>query len=516
MPTPPGAPGGAPRDGTAEDAGDGDRSTRLEFADLPAAPAFAQALDNQWMPPDLAVERQDARPWDGTDRVDAAADAELRRALVNSGTLLVNRAFLLNNPVLNRHYAPGCDSGERSALATLLDDRAIVPYLLYERSADERPAFTVDDGVFGAWTELVRQTRPACLRYSWDDERNTAFTARTNRYFAERMTRVHELDPHRLAEGLGLARERADEMRRTLLREVAAFAAGTESTGQITRNAIYQRFLTREGTAPHERLLREGEHVVPVKHLVDLVYNTALPTLGGAHAHTPPQSPPRSVLQELDAAAGHEADPEALARLLNTFRGVYADTLQRALDGPNSYTDLSLGTVVRLRASEEWRAYTDAVGRLTTDLRWDRVPDPEAFAELTRSAARSHARMLRTARKLGGPAAGRGGPCSVVTDLVLQAPGMTITVLSEDNLVLAGLGVAAAQAPMVARLVFRDRFSPAARSLSHSITFPTLRLGNAKSDLDTVVRLFRESRGRVGADDRAARRPSDQQLHDEE
>ncbi|MEU0241296.1 hypothetical protein ABZ234_26740 [Nocardiopsis sp. NPDC006198] len=493
-----------------------DDGTRLDFDDLPDAPAFAQALDNQWMPPDLAAERQDARPWDGTDEVDAAAGAELRRALVNSGTLLVNRAFLLNNPVLNRHYAPGCDPGERAALAALLDERAIIPYLLYERSADERPAFTVDDGVFDAWTELVRQTRPACLRYSWDDEANSAFTADTNRFFTERVARVHELAPHRLAEGLDLPREQVDDMRRTLLREVAAFAAGAEQdTGQVTRSTVYQRFLTREGTLPHERLLREGDHVVPVKHLVDLVYNTALPTLGGANAHTPPQSPPRSVLQELDGA-GPEADPEALARLLTTFRGVYADTLYRALDGPNSYTDLSLQAVVRLRASAEWRAYTDAVGRLTTGLSWDRVPDAEEFAELTRAAARSHAQMLRTARRLGGPAAERGGPRSIVTDLVLQAPGMTVTVLSEDNLVLAGLGVAAAQAPLVARLVFRDRFSPAARSLSHSITFPTMRLGNAKSDLDDIVRLFREDRGRVHADDRVAGRPSDQQVNDEE
>ncbi|WP_433700775.1 hypothetical protein [Nocardiopsis sp. CA-288880] len=124
--------------------------------------------------------------------------------------------------------------------------------------------------------------------------------------------------------------------------------------------------------------------------------------------------------------------------------------------------------------------------------------------------------MLRTARRLGGPAAGRGGPRSIVTDPVLQAPGMTVTVLSEDNLVLAGPGAAAAQAPLVARLVFRDRFSPAARSLSHSITFPTMRLGNAKSDLDDIVRLFREDRGRVHADDRVVVRPSDRQVDDEE
>lgn len=65
---------------------------------------------------------------------------ELRRALVNSGTLVVNRAYFLNNPALYANYLPEADPAERRAFTGLLNGGVIVPYLLAEHSPGRRRA----------------------------------------------------------------------------------------------------------------------------------------------------------------------------------------------------------------------------------------------------------------------------------------------------------------------------------------------------------------------------------------
>ncbi|AUH41318.1 hypothetical protein CXR04_14645 [Streptomyces sp. CMB-StM0423] len=123
---------------------------------------MAQALDNQWLPPSAAASRQAATAGSGPDDAHlAAASAELRRALVNSGTPVANRAYFLNNPALYENFAAGAGAAadERRAFARLLNDGSLVPLLLGERDPAERKR-----GVQGPTNAAARRVTVAAAR----------------------------------------------------------------------------------------------------------------------------------------------------------------------------------------------------------------------------------------------------------------------------------------------------------------------------------------------------------------
>ncbi|GAA2130096.1 hypothetical protein [Streptomyces synnematoformans] len=478
---------------------------RWEFQDLRGRyPVMAQALDNQWLPAAAAASRQAATAAPGRDDAQfAAASAELRRALVNSGTLVANRGYFFNNPALYESFAAGAPADDRRAFARLLNDGSLVPFLLGERDPADRPThlardgvhrFSVDDRIHRSWQRLLEEeAEPACVRLSWDDDANRAAAQRIGDYFGRNVTTLNRLDPVLLAEDLGIPVEQADALRRGILTDIARWSVERGPDTALTRNAVYENFFTRPGTQPHERLLRDGDQILPAKQLVDLLYNIGVPAAADIVAATPPQSPPRSTLQELTAAAADPvADPEALGTLL---RGVFADALHRAVDGPNSYGSLSLTEVVALRQEEDWHAYIDALGGfVTSGFTADLVPSPDDFAAATARIARLHARMLRRARKISrGPGAFQR---EIGVMLVLESPGIVLRLASGEATLLSGsldaVGVVAG--PLVMRLVFQE--ARASRGgLGHSITLPTLRLRSLRRDWETILRAYgRETR----------------------
>jgi hypothetical protein len=77
--------------------------------------------------------------------------AEYIRSLINGELVVINRAFIYNNDVIYRDYLPAqnrSNSDEvpaarenREAFKRLLQDKVVVPFLLYERSPVEQPMF---------------------------------------------------------------------------------------------------------------------------------------------------------------------------------------------------------------------------------------------------------------------------------------------------------------------------------------------------------------------------------------
>lgn len=464
---------------------------QLEFSDLTNYPVMAQALDNQWMPSSVAAKQQRSSAATGTpsDVLDTVR-GELRRALVNSGTLVVNRAYFLNNPALYANYLPEADPAERRAFTGLLNSGVIVPYLLAEHSPEEEPSFPHERRVHRAWRRLLADdAEPACVRLSWDDEENRTAAEKVGLYFTRGIQSINRIDPLLLAEDLDLPVEEVRAMRSGILTDIAVWAAGQDPDRVILRNAVYQEFLARPGLPAHRQLLRAGRHIVPAKQLVDLLYNVGVPMAGGIIAVTPPQSPPRSALGELEAGSRSPvADPEALGLIL---RGVFADALHRAVDGPNSYASLTLSDVARLRREESWHAYVEALnGFIRTGFAAGQAPGPEAFALATAEIARLHARMLKKARKISR--SGTGYQRDVAATLVLESPGIVLQTISGQHSLLTGsleaVGVVAG--PLVMRLVFKDRGSGDRGDLGHSITLPTLRLRNLRRDWETILRVY--------------------------
>lgn len=472
---------------SAEDVPEEVRGERLEFSNLGPYPIMAQALDNQWMPESMIRRRQEtAVPI--APRVDQAevVASEFRRALVNSGTLVINRAYLFNNEGVFRHFL---NEDDRITFGNLVDERAIVPYLLREHGPEERPGgnrFSYDERAYRAWLDLLDSgVRPACVRLSWDDEVNEREAARINQFFAERIQSLNRLDPAQLAEDLDIPVEDARAFSASVLRDICRWAVD-QDTDRITRNAVYQQFIT-QGDRPHLRILRNQPYVVQAKQLVDLLYNVGVPFRAGIAMATPPQSPPRSALQELSTMAPN-ADPEELGVLL---RGLAADTVQRAVDAPVSYGRLSLADITVLRRSGAWQTY---IGALEDFYRLDFTPgrmSVEEFAAKAGGVSRTHARMLKEARRVSR----KGGELKrdLITSVIAESPGIALQVFPSGGHQavvsgsLAALGAVAG--PVFLRIFVHDSLG-GLTNLSQTVTLPTLRVRNMKRDWAKLLRAF--------------------------
>lgn len=464
------------------------RSNQLVFSDLTHYPVMAQALDDQWLPAELAAGRQEPGAPRRVPGGVAAASAELRRTLVNSGTLVVNRAFFVNNEALYSNFVPQAEAGERKAFAQLLNDRVIVPYLYKERDGTEDFPFTHDAVAGRAWRRLVsEESDPAFVRLDWDEEANRAGADRIGQRFTRQLAGLRWLRAPQLAKDLGIPEELAHAMGEGILKEILVWAASQDRTSNISRSALYEQFLTRPGTAPHENLLRDGDEIVPTKQLIDLMYNLGVPDASGLVAATPPGSPPRRTLQEEVSPDAQAQDPEAVGRLV---RNLVADSLHRAVDGPNSYAGLTLADIIGLRETGEWQAYVASLEAfIHGSFRDGRIPDSEEFSERTATIARNHARMLKAAR--AASSSRQGFAREITTLLVLESGGVALQVASgEEVSLLAGSlqMLTAVGGALSVRLEFWDRGARDRRAgLGHSLTLPTLRLGNLKKDWEAIL-----------------------------
>ncbi|RAG83038.1 hypothetical protein DN069_24515 [Streptacidiphilus pinicola] len=463
---------------------------RLDFDGLrDRGPVVAQALDNQWLPPAL-LDTSRRQPGAGERR--AVVGAEFNRALVNGDTLIVNRAYLLNNEAVYRHFLPDAPHEERRAFVELLRQEVIVPFLLHEEHPAQDPGFDIAADVRIAWRNLLTELPElSCVRFSWDRERNAERVAELFGGFGNGMLGLKEMEPHQLAKDLGIGRSEAEEFKRGVLTTLADWV-DDDSHGPITRNAVYNRFITVPDTGVHERRLREGQFVVPLKQLVDLQYNMLLPKVADLVGLTPPASPPRSALQD----AADEPDLEALGRML---RGIAVDTVVRQVDGPNSYGALSLPTLLRLRQEEAWKDYQDALKRIERlPFGPQGVPDADLLSGYARAVSTEHAKMLRVARRLVAPDRNMAGAMKRLgTSLVIESPGSLVLVLDSAGHTLHGMAadVAAKAGVLVVRLVMEEhgRRKAGLNNLDHSVTLVSFRLKNMRKQWEELLGAYGRS-----------------------
>src|SRR5207248_5266661 len=95
--------------------------------------------------------------------------------LINCQQLIINRAFLYNNPAISQDYM-NKSSQEREAFKALLEEAVIVPYLLSEQTPIDKPIHEIQEEAFARWQELCQEVRTHCIRLSWNDKTNTSLT----------------------------------------------------------------------------------------------------------------------------------------------------------------------------------------------------------------------------------------------------------------------------------------------------------------------------------------------------
>ncbi|MBA4376927.1 MAG: hypothetical protein C0401_12260 [Anaerolinea sp.] len=363
----------------------------IEAGDLKTVSVVAQALDNQWVPQALFRKMLQKRKslMDVTRQRERAVRSEYLRALLNSEQVVINRAFLYNNPVIYRDFLSG--SQNIQAFKTLLNTGVLVPYLFRETNPVERPQFTVSSG-YEAWREVAIESTPSCVRFSWQNEINNDLTRQAlAQRFSEFVAGMAWMDEHALAMDLDLTPDAADALRKKLV-QTGRWALDIRESGRlITREDFYKEFVCVDGTVPADGIYDPDKPFSrELKILADLKYSLNLPDRLDIFGLTPLDSPPRTVLQEWreDPQRQSEITAEDLIKLL---RGTTFDLLQRALGIPALY-ELSLKHILTTRSGNEWQEYIQEIQKLSDE--------PLKFYELAPVVYQKYTRLAGTLRKV--------------------------------------------------------------------------------------------------------------------
>ncbi|HEV2756251.1 MAG TPA: hypothetical protein VG318_10815 [Actinomycetota bacterium] len=450
----------------------------------------AQSLDNQWVPSGLL--RRMMRRRRALDDVAATRTelvrAEYLRALVNARQVVVNRAFLYNNPAVFADYvAPGAG---REAFEKLLSSGAIMPFLFGERSPVQAPPYTTNPAGFGAWSEVSQEVKMPCLRLSWDDRENLEYIRhQLVARFGDFAQGINRLDMAALLRDLGLSPDAGPALKERLTDISRRCVEWSGEDRDITRENLYREFVVADGTEPAEgKYDRDKPFAAEIKQLLDLNYNVNLPDALERFPLTPTETLHRTALQEWQKSRreNRELTPEELLELLRNaaFDLVAGGQYIKSLGG------LSLREIVTIRSTWQWDRYTSAMEGLMNDPLAFHDPDhgaPAVYAayvalaqEATKIAA-EHKRERLAQRWLPG------------IELVVEVAGAVVSVLWGEQSVVKVAGEVSKKvgdhaAPVVVRLVVRGITELGSRAdLATSIDFMTGEFDRAQTRWKELV-----------------------------
>ncbi|REE97033.1 hypothetical protein [Thermomonospora umbrina] len=379
--------------------------TPAEAADLRGAiTAVPQALDNQWFDRELL-----AGVLQSGEVTKAIAEKRARRsrreylrALLAAEKIVVNRAYLYNNPEVYRDYQR--EGPDREAFRHLLRDGVIMPWLLGEPSPvpAQAPEFETVDG-FEAWREMAETTRMSCLRLSWDEAENAAMSRDLGREFGAFVNNLTQLEPDALQRDLALTDEEHARSVLARLREVGRWAHDElDADRTVTRQRLYERFVVADGTNVTDcRYDGAKPHAAEVKQLLDLKYATNLADAVDVFCITPGDSPRRTALQESLAARrgrGRAELPSTDAdQLITLLRNLAFQDIQGLLEAVPTLDHLSLSDVHAVRLENEWADYRDIFAGLVQRRSVEAFADQDSGAQAVTGAYLS---MLERAEEI--------------------------------------------------------------------------------------------------------------------
>jgi hypothetical protein len=399
--------------------------------DLDTVVSVPQAFDNQWLPTDLlrtALARHD-RPSD--EKIEAErrpfVRSEYFRSLVNTGQVVINRAFLYNNPAIFQDYQQAGRS--REDFKTLITRRVIIPFLLREPSPATPPAFGHRAAGWEGWTRVIKECAPTCLRFSWEsDEENTAQARRLlSSPTAQFLRLMDELEPPLLAAELQVRSEETETFARRL-REVTTWAQRRASAGEpLNREDVYKEFVVIDGTDPDKRQYDPGKPFsAAVKQLIDLRYNANLADALGSYLLSPQDSLRRRALQEWrrDQRGRRIADGDYLAQVV---ANLHFDRITEVLGAPAAFDQLTLGGVLELRETPAWEYYHSVLRDFLAQPTLEDFNDEDHGAE---AVAMAYRRVIEEA----GPISARNSQAAIqsrwdpIVEITVEFAGAVVSV----------------------------------------------------------------------------------------
>jgi hypothetical protein len=420
------------------------------------------------------------------------ARAEYVRGLINTRQIVINRAYLYNNPVVFKDYLTNAPA--RDAFKQLLSAGVIVPYLFKETIPHQKPDFTADPRGFPAWEEVCKEVPTRCVRLSWDDDENQEYAReQLARRFHDVGAGAYAREISVYLRALGLPPEGEDAFRRRLAKLARACLNIREKKGRhASREDLYGQFVTADGTPPSEgKYDRSKPFAGAIKQLLDLQYNVNLPDALGGFALTPRDSPPRTALQEWE---GLKRENNVSAdQLMELLRRTAFSLLQEGLYMA-SFGELTLDDVAQLRRTDEWAQYILAMERLVKE-------DLSAFADPEKGAPavyQSYEKVIRLAtdKITAGRADARHTKWQPIVEVVFDVAGTTLSVIwggLEGVLLWTVAGkisptIGARAAPLVGRLLIRGFTEHGSQAdLATSIDFLRGRLDHAKEQWKDVI-----------------------------
>jgi len=350
--------------------------------DLDRVVSSPQAFDNQWMPQDLLKTVMD-QPRLSDAKVEKRrlpyVRTEYLRALVNTGQVVINRAYLYNNPAIYGDYAkPG---KSREDFKRLLTSRVVIPYLYNETSPATEPEFTKRDQGWAGWIEVIKDCAPTCMRLSWENDEDNATQARRllTTPFGQFIKNLNDLEVPLLAAEFAHDPEDAAAFG-DRLGQVADWAyRRSQAKERLNREDVYRKFVVRDESDPDDRDYDPAKPFsAEIKQLADLRYNANLPDALGSYLLTPENSLRRRALQEWKDL--RETGVTDAAQLIQVVSNLRFDQITEVLGALGAFEQLTLGSVIELRSTPQWDRYYTVLDRFLTQ------PTLEAFGDADHGA----------------------------------------------------------------------------------------------------------------------------------
>jgi len=335
--------------------------------------SMTQGVDNQYVP--LAglkqMEKKKLSREEYRKEISDDIKAEIRRALLYSDSVVINRAFITNTREI---YEPLLSIGaEKEAICTLFQNKAIVPYLYNESTIlDGGDILKVDDGV-KAIAELVKEIEQvACIRLSWDEKENSDGATQLARAFTSYLSSAY-LVAEQIAFDLDIKDVKGFKNR---LVDVSRFCLDTtQSTGKdyATRTQLYSKFLCVDGKNDGEIKvnINNGKYDFDkifwkeLKLIFDLKYQANLTDKLRIQTFSASDLPERAALREMDMVASGVKTGE-LIDLSVVFGEVVYGILQKGL-WLSRINDLTLSDIVKIRLSDEHKQFIYTSRKLKED-----------------------------------------------------------------------------------------------------------------------------------------------------
>ncbi|TYB44899.1 hypothetical protein [Actinomadura chibensis] len=361
--------------------------------------AISQSLDNQWLSQSLlaaasergritkAIEAENARQ----------VRTEYLRTLLNAEKAIVNRAYFYNNPEVFRDFLDP-DSRDYEAFRGMVEERTIIPFLLFEDSPVVPPGFARHRRGWEAWLRVASDVELGCLRLSWDTRNNELAVQRMFRKFHEYFQNLNQMEPAGLKRDFGLDDDGARALSDRLTQVGNLVFEKGNQRERVTREFLYQQAVAQEGTDVSKRLYRWDDPLaLATKQIVDLKYNTNLGDALQVYSLTPSDSLRRSALQE-DVRLVREGVQEVdAAELIQLVRNLTFESVNDLLQAVPVIDELSLDDVWRVRRTGAWNKYRASMAALLER------PSLETFVDEERGAPAvvgAYQRMIREAERI--------------------------------------------------------------------------------------------------------------------